>query len=241
MKIHNVSKKYGDIVVFKSFSINFENNKIYSVLGPSGCGKTTMLNIISGLVKYGEGSVIIDDCKDIAYVMQNDHLLPWRTLRENISLGIEVLNDDLEIDYDLIDKYIYEYGLSGFEGSYPEVLSGGMRKRASIIRALVCKPDIFLLDEPFSNLDYDIKLKIQKNLLEYYYENKSTFVLVTHDIEDAIALSDKVYILSDKPCIIKKNIEIDLGYKEKDPVRARRSEKFSDYFALIWDELKYLE
>jgi len=168
-------------------------------------------------------------------MLQDDLLLPWRTLKENVELGLEVLHKSS----DLTDRYIADFGLKGYEHYYPHELSGGMKQRAALIRTLLTEPDILLLDEPFSSLDFDIKLRIQKIILDYQKRTGCLIILVTHDIEDAIALSDEIIILTEKPTTIKKVIKIDSGLRKKDPIEARKSPQFSEYFKQIWSELKY--
>jgi NitT/TauT family transport system ATP-binding protein len=215
--------------------IQFNENLIYTIIGPSGGGKTTFLNLISRLLENKNGIIKIDKDKQIGYMFQEDILLPWRSLIENIELGIDVLN---LVSHELY-YYIDAFDLNGYENYYPHELSGGMKQRAALIRTLLPNPDILLLDEPFSNLDFDIKLRIQKYILDYQRKTKCLIILVTHDIEDAIALSDKVIIFTEKPTKIKKVIDIDNSMKEKDPIEARKSPEFSKYFKEIWNELKY--
>jgi NitT/TauT family transport system ATP-binding protein len=215
--------------------IKFNENLIYTIIGPSGGGKTTFLNLISRLLENKNGIIKIDKDKQIGYMFQEDILLPWRSLIENIELGIDVLN---LVSHELY-YYIDAFDLNGYENYYPHELSGGMKQRAALIRTLLPNPDILLLDEPFSNLDFDIKLRIQKYILDYQRKTKCLIILVTHDIEDAIALSDKVIIFTEKPTKIKKVIDIDNSMKEKDPIEARKSPEFSKYFKEIWNELKY--
>ena len=172
--------------------------------------------------------------------MQDNLLLPWRTLTENALLGEEIINGKRLETNILLDHYFQAFELEQFKESYPHASSGGMRQRVALIRTLLVNPSLLLLDEPFSNLDFDIKLKIQRFLLNYQEQNGTTILLVTHDIEDAIGLSDRVIVLSDKPATIKAEIPIDLDIAMRDPVEARKSPKFREYFIQIWDELKYL-
>ncbi len=233
--IKNFSYNSSNNLVISNILIENIEDKIITFIGPSGCGKTTILNIISGLITSNESSVSLGH-NNIGYMFQEDLLLPWRTLKENVKLGLEILKND----NDKIGEYISSFELSGFENYYPEELSGGMKQRAALIRTLLPSPNLILLDEPFSNLDFDIKIRIQKELLKYQKDKKATVLLVTHDIEDAIVLSDEVIILSDKPTSIKKTIPINFGGVEKNPIEYRKSYKFIDYFTEISKELKYL-
>ena len=236
----NISKSFGQLNIFSKLEISFDTQKIYSIVGQTGCGKTTLLNIISGVDNPTSGEVIVSVKSNLSYLLQENVMLPWRTMKENISLSLEVQKQLNGTKEKTITEYIDRFGLNGFEEYYPEALSGGMKQRAALIRCLITEPEIILLDEPFSNLDFDIKLKIQKELLAYQKRTNATVVMVTHDIEDAIALSDEVIVLTGKPTTVKSSMVIDLGLTDKDPVLARKSEKFPTYFAKIWDELKYL-
>ena len=241
IEIKNIKKTFDEeIKIFDDFSCDIESAKITTFLGPSGCGKSTLLNVISGLQKPDFGGIKINPLARIGYMLQDNILLPWRTLEENLLLGCEIFNISKDFANPCIDNYIKLFELNGFRKFYPETLSGGMKQRSILIRTLLINPSLLLLDEPFSSLDFDIKLKVQEIFIEYFYKHKSTIVLVTHDIEDAIALSDQIYILSEKPSIIKKAIKIDLGVIQKNPVEARLSPKFNSYFKEIWEELKYL-
>lgn len=237
----NISKSFDDAIILRDLTLNFPAGQITTILGPSGCGKSTLLNIVTGLEEYDSGQIVFNGSPTLGYMMQDDLLLPWRTLEQNLTLGLEVLKGNQAKKTDLLRNFIEDFDLDGYEDYLPESLSGGMKQRTALIRTLACKPDLLLLDEPFSNLDFDIKLKIQRNILAYSHQNDSTVVLVTHDIEDAIALSDNVIVLSDKPTQVKSNLSIDLSLDKKDPVEARKSAKFREYFILIWDELKYLD
>ncbi|MCK9207390.1 MAG: ABC transporter ATP-binding protein [Salinivirgaceae bacterium] len=235
--LSNLSFSFQSTSILENLSYSLESNRLYTLIGPSGCGKTTLLNILAGLLIPSSGVIEYRSKIDFGYMFQEDLLLPWRTLKENISLGLEILKKE---DDNGCEKYIDAFGLKGYENYYPTELSGGMKQRTAMIRTLLLKPDILLLDEPFSNLDFDIKIRIQKELLKFQKENKTTILIVTHDLEDAIALSDEILILSDKPTTIKKSIKIDFDQFEKNPLEIRKSYKFTDYFSQISSELKYL-
>lgn len=244
LTVKDLSKSYGNNHVFLNLSFCIDSQEIVSIVGPSGCGKTTLLNLIATLDQPDSGDINIKgngECKyRIGYMMQDALLLPWRTLAENALLGTEVSNYQNNVVPEMLNHYFNVFDLQEDKQTYPNESSGGMKQRVALIRTLLCSPMILLLDEPFSNLDFDIKLNIQRHLISYHQEKGTTILLITHDIEDAIALSDKVFILSDKPSVIKAEIPIDLGTNRKDPVEARKSSKFRDYFIKIWDELKYI-
>jgi len=223
-------------VIVKYFERKFLMNNIFTIIGPSGSGKTTILNIISGVLKNKSAEIKFENENyNLSYMFQDDLLLPWRTLKENVELGLEVLHKTSN----LTDRYIADFGLKGYEHYYPYELSGGMKQRAALIRTLLTEPDILLLDEPFSSLDFDIKLRIQKIILDYQKRTGCLIILVTHDIEDAIALSDEIIILTEKPTTIKKVIKIDSKLRKMDPVTVRQTTLFSEYFKQIWSELKF--
>jgi NitT/TauT family transport system ATP-binding protein len=237
----DVSKSYDGLKVLSHLSLTVGSGELVSLVGPSGCGKSTLLNILSGLDKPDAGTIEMDLTGRTSYMMQDPLLLPWRTLAENALLGIELSSGRSRENRVLVERYFTAFDLVGASTAYPSAASGGMKQRVALIRTLVTMPKNLLLDEPFSSLDFDVKLKIQRYLIDYLEKNGMTTLLVTHDIEDAIALSDKVIILSDKPARIKAIIPIDFGLVRRDPIGARKSPLFSEYFSHIWDEIKYLD
>lgn len=236
--IAKLDKSFGRNRVLDGLEIHVPPGSVCAILGPSGCGKSTLLNIICGLERQESGSVDFDG--RIGYMMQEPYLLPWRTLEENAMLGVEVVEALFFQDRSL-RKYFDAFELDEHYGVYPSESSGGMKQRAALIRTLLLEPSILLLDEPFSGLDFDIKLKVQREIVKYQMERNVTTLLVTHDIEDAIALSDKIVVFSETPAHIKAEIEIELGTAQRHPVEARKSQRFRDYFVRIWKELKYLD
>jgi len=226
--------------VFDGLDLDFEKGSLTTLLGPSACGKTTLLRLIARLDEPISGKVIIHG-ESVGYAIQQAPMLPWRTLGENAGIGLEIQNNSKESFRSVIADYFDAFGLANCQDIFPDAASGGMKQRVALIRTLVVKPSILLLDEPFSNLDFDIKLKVQRQLIEFQKNNNATIILVTHDIEDAIALSNRVIIFSEKPTLIKREFNIDLGLKQRHPVEARVSLNFRQYFQNIWDELKYLD
>lgn len=246
ISVTNIHKNFGTSAdVIGGVSCLTDQGKTASLIGPSGCGKTTLLNILAGLdtATSGKFSIQNNEKADLipAYMMQDPALLPWRTLFENAVLGVEITNGKSAIPLTSVLEYLKEFDLEQYASLYPHESSGGMLQRIALIRTMLVASPVLFLDEPFSNLDYDIKVRIQRRMLKHHLENETTVLLVTHDIEDAIALSDKIIILSEKPTVVKKEIEIDLGLKEKDPIAARKTDRFREYFVEIIDELKYLE
>lgn len=241
IKLSNVNKTFYTLKesteVLKDINIDIPKGKIVALVGPSGCGKSTLLNLISGLTKPDEGSVIVNG--KIGYMFQKDNLLEWRNIYKNITLGNEILHQ--KVKEDKIDEILKKYGLYDFKYHYPKELSGGMKQRVALIRTLILNPDILLLDEPFSSLDYQSKIIVQEDIYKIIKESKKTTILVTHDITEAIAMADIVYVLTARPCKIKNKFEINLEIDEdkKTPLTARKSPKFQDYFSLIWKELEF--
>ncbi|HYM77461.1 MAG TPA: ABC transporter ATP-binding protein [Candidatus Dormibacteraeota bacterium] len=245
IEVRAIDKSYAaepaPLCVLKDVSFRCDMGQITSIVGPSGCGKSTLLNVISGLDKPDRGSVETDRESGFAYMMQDALLLPWRTLAENALLGAEVRDGRSIESCRLVEKYFTAFDLGDALGFYPNAASGGMKQRAALIRTLITQPRTLLLDEPFASLDFDVKLKVQQHLIEYHERECATTLIVTHDIEDAIALSEKIIVLSGKPAKVKATIPIDLGTRRRDPIGARKSVRFSEYFARVWDEIKYLD
>ena len=240
MKINNLSKSYNDLNIISNLSLEIKQQEIVSILGPSGSGKTTLLNLITELEKQDSGEVkFSENEKKIGYMMQDTVLLPWRTLQENALLGIEITEKKSLHNKQLVDYYFQLFDLAQFKHIYPEAASGGMKQRVALIRTLMINPNLLLLDEPFASLDFDIKLRIQRKIVDYHHQNNISIILVTHDIEDAIALSNRVLILSGKPSYIKAEIPINLDVTKQDPIEARKSRQFRDYFVEIWHQLQY--
>ena len=207
IELRNINKVYDDLVIFNDFNMNIEEGKIICFLGASGCGKTTLLNMISGTVKNDEGSISgIND--KISYIFQDTRLLPWANVEDNIKF---VLKSDKKVDLDeLTKKYIDIVKLTKFRKYYPIQLSGGMKQRVSIARAFAYSAKLLLMDEPFKGLDYELKLDLIHAFLELWEEDNRTVLFVTHDIDEALLLSDKIYMLEGRPVQIKKELSIDV-------------------------------
>lgn len=242
LKINDVSLNYhtkdNETPALKSISFDVEEGEFVSIVGPSGCGKTTILSLISGLLKPSSGNITINSNSEFAcgYMFQKDHLFEWRTIMKNICLGLEIQGkiNDKSIEY--IKNLSKKYGIYDFLDRYPRQLSGGMRQRVSLIRTLALKPDILLLDEPFSALDFQTRLSVCDDVAKILKEEKKTALLVTHDIQEAISMSDKVVILSNRPASVKQILKLDFDEKLT-PFQRRENEKFSYYFDIIWKEL----
>lgn len=208
LKISNVQKSFKDISVLKDFSMVVNREEILCIIGPSGCGKSTLLNIISGLVKPSGGEVV-NNSLNISYVFQEDRLLPWKNVYENI----RIVNKECSREkcLDLISKV----GLKGFEGYYPSELSGGMRQRCSIARAFNYEADLMLMDEPFKSLDYNLRIDMIKYLLKLWKNTKKSIVFVTHEIDEALLLGDRILLLSNRPAKVNKEFHIKKPKQER--------------------------
>lgn len=241
VKIEDVSKSYGTNEVLKNISLEVNSGDFLSIIGPSGCGKSTVFNIIAGITNQNSGRIIYNGVErenlsgTVGYMMQKDLLLPWRTILDNVIIGLEIKGTPKAEAKELAREYLSTYGLSGVEDKYPRSLSGGMRQRAALIRTLICDTEILLLDEPFSALDYQTRLYLEGVLIEAVSTFNKTVILVTHDIDEAVALSKKVVVLSHRPTVVKSCYDISLSYS--DPLAARTDPRFSEYFKLLCSEL----
>lgn len=225
----------GKIEVLNDINFNLDENEIIAIVGPSGCGKSTILNLICGLIKPTSGNIISN--KKIGYMFQNDLLFSWRSVKNNVLLGLEVTHTKTKENIDYVMELLRKYNLIDFKNHFPNELSGGMKKRVSLIRTLAVKPDILLLDEPFSGLDYQTKLIVIDDIYRIIKTEQKSAIIVTHDIGEAIAFSNRVIILSKRPSSIKKEIVINLNIEDQTPIKAYKSPLFSQYFDLIHKEL----
>lgn len=230
-----------------NISLSIEEGEFISLLGPSGCGKTTLLSIIAGLLEPSEGSIKIDginvgDQKTmIGYMLQQDYLFPWKTIEENITLGLKIMKINTTENHKKSLDLLKEMNLENIEKKYPKELSGGMRQRVALVRTLSTNPKILLLDEPFSALDYQTKLKLEDLVFQTLREYNKTALLVTHDIGEAIAMSDRIFLLKANPGEIAQTFIVPTELQSLPPFVARQHPKFSELFQTIWEELNNLE
>jgi len=212
-------------------------------VGPSGCGKSTLLSLIAGLITPDSGDIYINgkdiksSGKNIGYMLQKDHLLEWRSTLRNLTLGLEIQHKLTDQSYLLINDMLTTYGLITFKNAKPSELSGGMRQRAALIRTLLLEPDILLLDEPFSALDYQTRIEVSDDIWSIIRKEKKTAILITHDISEAVSMADRIIVLSHRPGTVKRVIPVNLTVEDKSPFRSRSAPEFRDYFNLIWKEL----
>ena len=226
----------GMTIALNGIDLDIYKNEFVSIVGPSGCGKSTILSILAGLINKTDGDIIIDDNTSIGYMLQTDSLFPWRTILDNCLIGLEVngLKNEENISY--VISLLEKYGLGDFLDKYPDNLSGGMRQRVALIRTLALKPDILLLDEPMSALDYQSRLSISDYIYKIIKNEKKTAIMVTHDIAEAVSMSDRVIVLTKRPGVIKSIYEIVLENKST-PTNNRKSKDFFKYYDVLWRDL----
>lgn len=240
LSVKNLSKIYhdekGEIKALDDINLEVNQEEFISIVGPSGCGKSTILSILSKLEEKSSGSIIINKNITIGYMLQNDSLFPWRTIFQNCLVGLEVTNKLNDESKNYVVDLLKNYGLYEFKDKYPSSLSGGMRQRVALIRTLAIKPDILLLDEPLSALDSQSRVAISDDIYKIIKNEKKTAIMVTHDISEAISMSDKVIVLSKRPSVVKNTYNIDLTNKSS-PINNRKCKEFNYYYDKIWGDL----
>jgi len=247
LKLSDVSYSYhelnGETQALSHISFTLDPGGFLAIVGPSGCGKSTLLSLISGLLVPEEGTITLkgrpleEAGANIGYMLQRDHLFEWRTIYSNVILGLEIQKKLTREHLESVDTMLETYGLSGFRDARPSQLSGGMRQRAALIRTLALEPDLLLLDEPFSALDYQTRLSVCDDIAAIIKREEKTAVLVTHDLSEAISMADQVLVLSKRPGRVQKIVPISFDMEERTPMRSRNAPEFKDYFNLIWKEL----
>lgn len=239
LKVKNITKKYqavnGEVEALKDISFSINEGEFVSLIGPSGCGKSTVLSIIAGLEEKSSGEIQING--QIGYMLQKDSLLEWLTIYKNVLFGLEIRGLKTTENVQYVENLLKKYNLYEFKDKYPNQLSGGMRQRAALIRTLAIKPKILLLDEAFSALDYQTRIMVTKDIYDILRKEKITALIVTHDISEAISMSDRVIILSNRPATVKDILTIDFEMENRTPLNCRESPKFSKYFDIIWKGL----
>jgi NitT/TauT family transport system ATP-binding protein len=245
--VRNVFKNYGDVEALRDLSLDFPKGQLTSILGPSGCGKTTLLKIIAGLLPANSGEVLVNGQPvsgpgpDRAFVFQDFALMPWASTIRNVAFGLELRGVAKSEREAVAEKYITAVGLNGFEHSYPHELSGGMRQRVGLARALSVNAEVLLMDEPFSAVDEQTRRKFQEDLLGLVQNENKTFLFVTHSIEEAVYVSDQVAILLPRPSRVSEIIRPQ-GFRNKDVDSIRRDPEYLDLVDKIWVSLRsYVE
>lgn len=247
LEVNDISLSYhtteGETAALSHLNFAIEPGEFVAIVGPSGCGKSTLLDLIAGLLtpEHGqillEGKALADSSLNIGYMLQKDHLCEWRNIYRNITLGLEIRKKRTPERLDYVKTMMQTYGLWQFKDARPSQLSGGMRQRAALIRTLALNPALLLLDEPFSALDYQTRLRVSDDIGKILRREARTALLVTHDIAEAISMADRVLVLSARPATLKKNIPIELGISDRTPMSSRNASAFKTYFNLIWKEL----
>ena len=239
LSIKNLKKNYHDLknetCAIKNITLDIYDKEWISIVGPSGCGKTSLLSILANLEEKSNGEIkYTKDNIKIGYMLQKDALFPWKTVLENCLIGLKINKKITKTDIEKVKKLLITYGLKDFINKYPNSLSGGMRQRVALIRTLVTNPDILLLDEPYSSLDYQTRLILADDLHSIIKKEGKTVILVTHDIAEAISLSNRVIVLSKRPATIKSIYKINLNNK---PSENRKDKDFYTYYDKIWSDL----
>ena len=240
LKINNLSKNYhtkdNEIKAIDNLTFDVYNDEILAIVGPSGCGKSTLLSILSNLEDKSSGEIIKSNDFKIGYMLQTDSLFPWLTILDNALIGLEVTNNKTEKNIEKVINLLKKYGLYEFKDSYPSNLSGGMRQRVALIRTLAISPDLILLDEPYSALDYQTRLALSNDMYQIIKNEKKTAIMITHNISEAVSMADRVIVLSKRPCTIKKIYDIKLDNKSN-PIENRKDKNFNYYYDMIWRDL----
>ncbi|MCF3642576.1 ABC transporter ATP-binding protein [Rhizobium sp. TRM95111] len=243
VEVRDICKRYGDVEALRGINLEFERGKLTTLLGPSGCGKTTLLKIIAGLVPATSGQIRINGKvvtgpgPERAFVFQDFALMPWATVIRNVAFGLELKGVPQSERLRIARHYIGEVGLTGFEEKYPHQLSGGMRQRVGIARAFSVNADVLLLDEPFSAVDEQNRRKFQEDLLRLVEKERKTFLFVTHSIEEAVYVSDRIVLLSPRPGRVSQIIEPRID-RSASPDVIRRDKSYLDVVEEIWQSLR---
>lgn len=240
LTVQNLTYAYhslaGELTALSDISFQVYQGEFIAIVGPSGCGKSTLFSLIAGLLKPESGSITTYQNK-IGYMLQHDHLFEWRTIYQNVLLGLEINQQITGANLAYVDELLNDYSLYDFRNKRPSELSGGMKQRAALIRTMALRPDILLLDEPFSALDYQTRLQVSGDICSKIRKAKKTAILITHDLSEAISLADRVLVLSNRPARLQDDISIQLTGGDGSPLSARQAPEYTHYFNLLWEEL----
>ena len=247
IEVINLSMKYhslnGEITALERIDFAVKKGEFVCIVGSSGCGKSTLLSMIAGLLRPTRGQILIDGIpvtdtsSKVGYMLQKDYLFEWRTILENVLLGLEIHKTLSQQTKTYVMELLKTYGLYDFKDKYPKQLSGGMRQRAALIRTLAIQPEILILDEAFSALDYQTRLVVAEDIYGIIKQENKTAILVTHDIAESISMADRVIVLSQRPAVVKNIYEIHLSCEPRTPINSRNAPEFKMYFNQIWKEL----
>ena len=241
LEIKNLSKIYhtskGEIPAIKDLNLSIKDGVFIAIVGPSGCGKSTLLSILCGLEEASSAEIIYPKKElKMGYMLQNDTLFPWLNILDNSMLGLKIENNVDKESTSRVKKMLEAYGLKDFIKKYPNNLSGGMRQRVALIRTLATNPDILLLDEPFSALDYQTRLKLSNDVWKIIKKENKTTIMITHDIAEAISMADIIVVLTDRPTKVKNIYEVKMKNKGE-PIDNRNNPEFKNYYDLIWKDI----
>lgn len=242
LKIKNLKKYYhnkkNETLAIDNLSFDMNEGEFIAIVGPSGCGKSTLLSILCGLETKSEGTIELKENSNIGYMLQQDNLFEFRTILDNCLLGPEIQKNLTDEKKEYVLSLLETYGLKEFIHSYPSNLSGGMRQRVALIRTLATNPNLLLLDEPFSALDYQTTLVVADDIYNIIKKEKKSAIMVTHDLALAISMADKVIVLSNRPAKVKKIFDIELTNKST-PLNNRKAKEFATYYEQIWKEIDF--
>lgn len=246
LELNNVSFSYhskaGETKALENISFHINKGEFVAVVGPSGCGKSTLLSLISGSAKPEEGSLKFfertnETSNYVGLMLQQDHLLEWRTIYRNVLLGLEINHLTDTIHLQKVDSLLKEYGLYDFKDKHPSELSGGMKQRAALIRTLALEPELLLLDEPFSALDYQTRLLVSADISQLIRKTGKTMLIITHDLAEAISIADRIIVMSKRPSSVKAIIPVKLTKQDYSPLAARNAPEYNAIFNELWREM----
>ncbi len=247
LELKNISYAYhnlkGETPALKDISFGVKEGEFVAIVGPSGCGKSTLLSIIAGLLKPEGGTIVVNNpdgslhYPKVGYMLQHDHLFEWRTVYKNVILGLEINHMMTPERLAYVDKLLHDYELEKFNDKRPSELSGGMKQRAALIRTLAMGPELLLLDEPFSALDYQTRLMVSADICRLIRRTGKTVIIITHDLSEAISLADRIIVLSRRPATVKEEVLITLSLQDDSPLAARHAPEFQGYFSHLWEVL----
>lgn len=240
LSVKNLVKNYhtlnGEICAIDNISFDLYEEEFLCIVGSSGCGKSTLLNILAELDNKTSGEIIKKDNLKIGYMLQTDALFPWLNILDNATIGLKIKHLKTKENIEFVKNLLIKYGLKDFLDKYPHELSGGMRQRVALIRTLALKPDILMLDEPFSALDYVSRLQVSSDVLDIIKKEKKAVIMITHDLAEAISIADRVIVLSKRPATIKNSYDIKLSEKGS-PIENRKAKEFASYYDALWRDL----
>ena len=246
LAVENIKLTYQDLhsetKAIDNVSFTVDKGEFISIVGPSGCGKSTLLSCIAGLTTPTSGRILLEDKeisgvnRQIGYMLQTDNLFPWRTIYKNVLLGLEIQKKLTSENIEYVDNSLKKYGLWEFRDSYPSALSGGMRQRAALIRTLAIKPKLLLLDEAFSALDYQTRVNVSRDVYNILRSENQTMIMVTHDIPEAVSMSDRIVILSRRPATIARIVTTPFD-TDRDTVAVRTTAEYGQCYDTVWKEM----